>query len=169
MPVTPRKPVIFNAASKPWGSMLYSANNNQNQTIGKLGSAPTIAADIVATLKDSTVNPGTLAQLSMKWGCRSVMNGTYWDFFRKVAKQYRFNKFIETSRWDSLVECLYAGGLAACCVRGGFWARANNYILVYAIDEDSVYGTTAWVKEAKQPIYMFRRDIMRCFCFFPDT
>ena len=79
------QPKDFKQASKPWGPKMYSNHNDHSQTMANSGCGPTAMADIVYTLKDPSVDPWTLAQLSMQWGDRTDNSGTAWTFFRHVA------------------------------------------------------------------------------------
>ena len=159
-------PVIYDQADKRWGKNMYSSRGDHHQNMERTGGAPTLAADIVATLKDSTANPWTLARLSLEWGCRTYMSGTGWPFFRKVAEHYGFSKFIESSDYDRMTECLDAGGYVVCNMTHGYWCRAMDYILAWKYDDAYVYGVTSRKSHReKQKIENFKKECRHYFCF----
>ena len=82
------QPVDYKQASKPWGPRMYSNHNDHSQTMANSGCGPTSAADVVATLKDKSVDPWTLAQLAMDWGDRTYSSGTAWSFFKYFTILY---------------------------------------------------------------------------------
>ena len=81
------KPVDYKQYDSKWAKKMYSNHGDKSQTIKSSGCGPTAMADIVATLIDSTVTPATLADLSMKWGCRTYSDGTAWSFFPKIVRK----------------------------------------------------------------------------------
>jgi hypothetical protein len=165
-----RHPVDYKQRDKRWGSELYSSHNDSCQTIASSGSAPTLCADIVATLKDPAVTPPILARQALEWGCRTRMSGTAWDFFKKVAEYYQFRKFVQSGKWEALIKCLNAGGYAVCMMRPGYWCKGGNYILAWKYDDKYVYAVDAWTKtKNKQLISDFVKESKMYFCFYPDA
>ena len=152
---------------KRWGNVMYSSHNDKHQTIASSGSAPTLCADIVATLKDSSVTPLTLAKLALEWGCRTYMSGTTWSFFAKVAERFGFTKFVQSQKWEALTDCIDAGGYVICSVKKGYWSRVGNYILVWKYDNDGIYGIGTERRKGEQGIDAFINDSKMYFCFYP--
>ena len=163
-----KKPIQYSQLDKRWAKKIYSSCGNKLQTMATSGSGPTLCADIVATMKDNAVNPWELAQLSLEWGCRTYMSGTSWDFFEKVAQHFDFKKFIRSVHFDSLNECLNAGGYVICSMKKGYWTRIGNYVLAWNIDSEYVYGIGTERREGMQAIEEFKRDAKAYFCFYPD-
>ena len=164
-----RKPIVFYQEDPRWGKMVYSSCGNKSQTMRSSGSAPTLAADIVATLKDKNADPWTLAQLALACGCRTRSTGTCWPFFAKVAEHYRFSKFVETSDWERMIECLDAGGYVICQMMRGYWTPVPNYILAWTYDSLYVYGIMGnRTRRERQRIEQFKAESRRYFCFYPD-
>ena len=162
------KPIDFKQESLPWRDYMYSSHGDMHQTMRTGGSAPTLCADIVATLKERNVDPWGLAQLSMEWGCRTYMSGTCYPFFAKVAQHYGFKKFVQTRDYDKLVDCLDAGGYVVCNTQG-YWAPRGNYILVWGYDDKYVYCIMAQkTKRYRQKIDEFKAQSKMYFCFYPD-
>ena len=159
----------FDQADPRWGKNMFSICGNTHQTIATSGSGPTIAADVVATLKDDCITPLELSLQAVKWGCRTHSCGTSWSFFAKVAEYYKFSGFVQSCRFECIPECLDAGGLVVCSMSNGYWTNAGcNYILCVLCDGSYMYGFTAHKPKLKsQPINNFRVELRQCFCFYP--
>ena len=71
-----KQPVDYKQYDSKWGSKMYSATGKSTQTVKTSGCGPTAAADVVATLKDSSVTPWTLCELYLKKGFRTASNST---------------------------------------------------------------------------------------------
>ncbi|MBR4635772.1 MAG: peptidoglycan-binding protein, partial [Clostridia bacterium] len=97
-----KKPVDYKQYDSKWAKVMYSNHSDTKQTIKSSGCGPTAMADIVATMVDSHVTPVTLAELSLKWGCRTYSDGTAWSFFPKIADYYGFSKYVKSSTLATL-------------------------------------------------------------------
>ena len=163
------KPVDYKQAAKPWGPRMYSNHNDHKQTMANSGCGPTACADVVATLKDKTVTPWTLAQLAMKWGDRTYNSGTAWSFFGHVADKYGFSKMVETKSFAALKACLDAGGYVVCSMVKGYWTTGGHYICAWKYDATYVYANDpASTTRKKQKVADFKAQCKRYFCFYPD-
>lgn len=162
------KPICFDQGAKPWRDNIYSNHGNTHQTMRSSGSAPTLCANIVASLKDNSVDPWQMARLSLEWGCRTYSSGTTWNYFAKVARHFKFRKYVESSKFESLIECLNAGGYIICSMRPGYWCKAGSYICAWKYDEKYVYCITGNGREDKQKISDFKNECKMYFCFYPD-
>lgn len=163
------KPVDYKQAAKPWGPRMYSNHNDHNQTMANSGCGPTACADVVATLKDKSVDPWTLAQLAMQWGDRTYNSGTAWTFFGHVAEKYHFVKMVETKSFAALKACLDAGGYVVCSMGKGYWTSGGHYICAWMYDNTYVYcNDPASSSRKKQKIADFKKQSKRYFCFYPD-
>lgn len=163
------QPVDYKQGAKPWGPKMYSNHNDKNQTMANSGCGPTSAADVVATLKDPSVTPWTLAQLSMEWGDRTYNSGTAWSFFKHVADYYKFAKFVQTSNLDALKACLNAGGYVVCSMGPGYWTKGGHFICAWKYDSTYVYcNDPASSTRKKQKISEFMKERKQFFCFYPD-
>ena len=161
------QPVDYKQADSRWGKKNYTSCGNKKQTMANSGCGPTSAADVVATLKDSSVNPWTLAQLSMKWGCRTKSSGTSWDFFKKVANHYGFSKFVQTKSLDALKACLDAGGYVVCSMGPGYWTKGGHYICAWKYDKTYIYcNDPASKTRKKQKLTDFTKQRKQFFCFY---
>lgn len=164
-----KKPIVFDQGDQRWGENMYSIHNDKYQTMRRTGSAPTLAADVVATLKGEDVTPWDLAQLALETGYRSYMSGTTYGFFEQVFKRYGIRGFVRSTKFDSLTACLDAGGLVICSMKAGYWSPVWNYILAWDYDDKYVYCVESYKsKRDKQPIDDFKKDAKMFFCFYPD-
>ena len=163
------QPVDYKQADPRWGKKNYTSCGNKSQTMANSGCGPTAAADVVATLKDPSVTPWTLAQLSMQLGCRTKSSGTSWDFFKKVAAHYGFSKFVQTKSIDALKACLDAGGYVVCSMGPGYWTKGGHYICAWSYDKTYIYcNDPASTKRKKQKLTDFMKERKQFFCFYPD-
>ena len=163
------RPITYNQAEEPWGKRIYSNCNNPRQTMASSGSAPTLCADIIATLKNKNVDPWLMAQLSMKWNCRTNNSGTRWNFFSMVAEYFGISKFIQSQRFEVLTDCIDAGGYVICSMKEGYWFRFPNYICAWNYDNEYVYAIDSHNnRKNKQRINDFREQSKMYFCFYPD-
>lgn len=162
--------IVFDQTDQRWGNRMYSTHNDPHQTMATSGLAPTLCASIVAALIDNTVDPWTLAQLSMAWGCRTHSYGTGWSFFQKVAEHYRFRRFVRSSDIRQLKACLRAGGYVICNVRNSpwsYWHDLGDYILVHSYHNGTVYAFGFRGRRHGQPANSFISDLRMCFCYYP--
>lgn len=163
-----KKPVDYKQYDSKWASKIYSNHNSKSQTMKSSACGPTAAADIVATLKDSSVTPWTLAQLYMQHGFRTNNSGTSWDAFEWTAKKYGFSKFIETTSLNTLKACLDAGGYVVCSMGPDYWTKGGHFICAWKYDKTYIYANDpASSKRTKQKQSEFLDDRKRFFCFYP--
>ena len=161
------RPIDFKQWDRRWANEMYSSHNDKHQTMRNSGSGPTLAADIVATLKDGSVTPMTLARQAVEWGYRTYNCGTGWGFFAEVAIHYGFRRFVETNNFDMLKDCIDAGGYVVCNMAPGYWGRNTNYVLAWAYDDRYVYCNHAEKNKYRQCVDGFIADCKRYFCFYP--
>lgn len=148
--------------------MMYSASNDMYQTMANSGAGPTAAADVVATMKDDTVTPWTLAELALKWGCRTRFSGTSYSFFGEVAKHYGFKKFVETNDWAQVEECVGSGGLVVCVMAPGFIGLNGAFVVVYKHTDRYVYFYTTVGVAKRCKADEFKVSGKRYFCYYPE-
>lgn len=168
--VTFKQPVDYKQGNSKWGSKIYSNHNSKSQTMANSGCGPTACADVVATLKDKSVTPWTLAQLYMKWGYRTDNSGTAWGAFKKTAEYYKFSKFVQSSSWSALTACLDAGGYVVCSMGPGYWTKGGHFICAWKYDKTYIYcNDPASSSRKKQKISEFKQQRKQYFCFYPDA
>ena len=111
-----------------WSSKMYSSVGNFSQTIGTSGCGPTSAAMIVTATK-GTITPDTMADLFVKYGYRSVNNGTYWSAFRAVADEFNIG-YTETTDIQRALQLLQSNHyVVASCVNGLFTTGGHFIVL----------------------------------------
>lgn len=165
-----RQPVDYKQADPRWGRKMYSNHGDKSQTMANSGCGPTACADVVATLKDPSVDPWTLAQLSMEWGDRTYNSGTAWSFFKHVAEKYGFSKYIQSGSYSALTACLDAGGYVVCSMGKGYWTRGGHYICAWKYDGTYTYANDpASSTRKKQRTSEFKSQCKQYFCFYPDA
>ena len=122
-----KQPVNYKQYDSRWGNIKYTKNNtySSKQTIRNSGCGPTSMADIVATFWDKKITPKEMAALSVKHGYRTENSGTAWDYFGFVAKQYKAKKFIQTSSFETMRNCLATGGLVVVSFRPSKWTKGG--------------------------------------------
>ena len=168
-PGTFTQPVDYKQGAKPWGPRMYSNHNDHHQTMANSGCGPTACADAIATLKDPTVDPWTLAQLAMEWGDRTYNSGTAWTFFKHVAEHYGFSKFVQSGSYSALTACLDAGGYVVCSMKKGYWTNGGHFICAWKYYDTYTYANDpASSSRKKQKTAQFKSECKQYFCFYPD-
>lgn len=163
-----KQPVDYKQYDTKWGSKIYSNHNSKKQTMKSSACGPTAAADIVATLKDNSVTPWTLAQLYMQNGFRTNNSGTAWGAFKWTAEKYGFSKFIQTSSLNTLKACLDAGGYVVCSMGPGYWTSGGHFICAWKYDKTYIYcNDPASSSRKKQKQGDFLKQRKQFFCFYP--
>lgn len=163
-----KQPTDYKQYDSKWASNMYSSTNTKSQTMKSSGCGPTSAADIVATVKDKSVTPWTLAQMYMKQGFRTANSGTSWAAFKWTAQKYGFSKFIQTSSLATLKACLDAGGYVVCSMGPGYWTSGGHYICAWKYDNTYIYcNDPASSKRVKQNQTDFMKQRKQFFCFYP--
>ena len=161
------QPVDYKQYDKKWASIMYSNHGDKKQTIKSSGCGPTSMADIVATLIDSKVTPATLAELSMKWGCRTYSSGTAWSFFPKIAEYYAFSKYVKSATLATLKSCLDSGGYVVASMGKGYWTSGGHYICIWKYDDKYIYANDpASGSRKKQNATDFMKQRKCFFCFW---
>jgi len=121
------QPVNYKQYDSRWGSVVYTKNNtyNKNQTIKSSGCGPTSMADIVATWWDKSITPKEMCALSVANGYRTTNSGTAWNFFEFVAKKYKASKFVQTSSFTTMQNCLASGGYVVVSFKESKWTNGG--------------------------------------------
>ena len=163
-----KQPVDYKQGDSRWGKKMYSCYGNKNQTMANSGCGPTAMANIVATLKDSSIDPYDLAEFAMANGHRSKSGGTKWSFFPDIQEKFGFSKMIEASTLAALKACLDAGGYVVCSMGPGYWTSGGHFITAWKYDDTYIYANDpASSKRKKQKIADFMDERKRFFCFYP--
>jgi GH25 family lysozyme M1 (1,4-beta-N-acetylmuramidase) len=148
---------------------MYSNHGDKNQTMSNSGCGPTADADVVATLIDPSVDPWTLAQLSLDMGDRTYDEGTKWTLFKPhTAEAYGFHKVVQSANMDVAKACLDAGGYVVCSMKPGYWTKNGHFICAWKYDDEYMYANDpASSDRKKQPISQFKEECKQYFGFYP--
>lgn len=167
---TYKQPVDYKQGDKRWGSKMYSNHNDPNQTMSNSGCGPTADADVVATLKDPSVDPWTIAQLSMEWGDRTANKGTAWTLFKPHTQDYyKFVKVVKSANYAAFQACVDAGGYVVCSMAPGYWTKQGHFICAWKYDKTYTYANDpASSTRKKQKTAQFKQECKQYFCFYPD-
>ena len=161
------QPIDYKQYDSRWGSIVFTSTGNKSQTIRNSGCGPTAAADVVATLKDKSVTPKTLAALAVNKGYRTANSGTAWGFFKYLAQVYGFSKFVQTSSLATMKACLDAGGYVVCSMGPGYWTSGGHYICAWKYDSAYIYcNDPASSKRKRQKQADFLKQRKQFFCFY---
>lgn len=161
------KPKDFKQYGSPWGKKMYSSVKDKSQTMSNSGCGPTAAANIVATVKDSTVDPWVLAQIAMEKGYRTRSSGTAWGFFKHIADRYGFSKFVQTSSMETMKACLDAGGYVVASMGPGYWTKGGHFITLWKYEGGYIYANDpASASRKKQKENAFKSQRKQFFCFW---
>lgn len=161
------KPVDYKQYDSKWAKKMYSNHNDKSQTMKSSACGPTSMADIVATLIDSKITPPDLADLSMKWGCRTYSSGTAWSFFPKIAEHFGFSKYVKSSTLAALKSCLDSGGYIVASMGKGYWTNGGHFICVWKYEGGYIYANDpASSKRTKQKETDFMKQRKAFFCFW---
>lgn len=165
------QPKDFKQYNSRWGSVTYTKNNtyNKNQTIRNSGCGVTAMADIVATWWDKTVTPVDMAKLSVSNGFRTENSGTAWDFFSFCAKKYKAKKFVQTSSFATMQNCLATGGYVVVSFRPSKWTKSGHFCVLWKDDGKTIYvndPASASSARAKGTYSEVKNAAKQYFCFW---
>lgn len=177
------KPVSYLQTDPKWKNYNYSAKG-EKKTIGNAGCGVTVAAMVIATLKDKNVTPVTTAEWSMAHGYKSLNQGTYYTYFVPQFKQYGitcrllnssnlYGKSSSSAHTEAL-NALKKGNWIIAVMGKGHWTSTGHFILLYKYENGYVYindpaSTKAdrikntWDLFSKQVKYMWIIDVPDSF------
>lgn len=177
------KPISYLQTDPKWKNHNYSAKG-EKKTIGSSGCGVTVAAMVIATLKDKNVTPITTAEWSMTHGYKALNQGTYYTYFVPQFKQYGitcrqlnssnlYGKSSSSAHTEAL-NALKNGNWVIACMGKGHWTSTGHFILLYKYENGYVYindpaSTKAdrikntWNLFAKQVKYIWVIDVPESF------
>ena len=162
-----KQPVDYKQGDKRWGRIVYTSCGNKKQTIANSGCGPTSMADIVATMKDSRVTPVEMCAYAVKHGYRTRNSGTSWGFFKAIAREYSFAKFIQTKSMATLKAGLDSGAFAVASMGPGYWTKGGHFICVWKYDDTYIYANDpASSSRKKQKHAAFEKERKQFFLFW---
>lgn len=142
------KPVNYLQTDPKWKNHNYSAKG-ESKTIGSSGCGVTVAAMIIATLKDENVTPVTTAEWSMTHGYKALNQGTYYTYFVPQLSEYGitckrlntanlYGQSSSTAHTEAL-NALKNGNWVIGCMGKGNWTSSGHFILLYKYENGYVY------------------------------
>ena len=164
------KPISYLQTDSKWKTHNYSAKG-EKKTIGSAGCGVTVAAMVIATLKDKNVTPVTTAEWSMAHGYKALNQGTYYTYFVPQFNQY--GKSSSSAHTEAL-NALKRGNWVIAVMGKGHWTSSVHFILMYKYENGYVYindpaSTKAdrvkntWDLFAKQVKYLWTIDVPNNF------
>lgn len=172
-------PVSYMQTDSQWKNYNYSATG-ESKTIGSAGCGVTVAAMVIATLKDKSVTPIITAEWSMAHGYKALNQGTYYTYFVPQLSEYGitckrlntanlYGQSSSTAHTEAL-NALKNGNWVIACMGQGNWTSSGHFILVYKYEDGYVYindpaSTNAervkntWDLFAKQVKYLWTVDV----------
>ncbi len=119
-----------------WASQLYTSKNDNSQTIGSSGCAPTTASMIVTATR-GVITPDKMSELFVRYNYRSANNGTYLSAFRAVADEFNI-EYEETYKLDRAVELLNNNHYLAVSCGNGLFTSNGHLIMIYGIEGNTL-------------------------------
>ena len=135
------QPVIYRQYDSRWGSVVFTRKNtyNKKQTIANSGCGPTSMAMIVATWWDKKITPVEMCKLAVDNNFRTYNSGTDWAFFKFCAQKYKASKFIQTSSFETMRNCLVEGGYVVVLFGPGKFTNGGHYCVAWKDDGNKIY------------------------------
>lgn len=119
-----------------WKTHPYTSTGNRSQTIGRSGCGPTSAAMVVTAIK-GTITPEKMGDLFVKYGYRSVNNGTYLSAFRFTADVFDI-EYKETYKLDEAINLLRNNHYVVVSCGNGLFTTGGHFIVLVGIDGDTI-------------------------------
>ena len=126
-------------------------------------------ADIVATWWDKKITPVELCALSVKHGFRTTNSGTSWSFFQFIGQQYHCSKFVQTSSFATMQNCLATGGYVVVSFKKSKWTNGGHFCCLWKDDGKYIYvndPASASSSRAKGTYSEVKAAAKQYFCFW---
>lgn len=119
-----------------WRYYPYTSTGNTSQTIGSSGCGVASATMIIDSIVGN-VSVTDVADTFVKYGYRSANNGTYWSAYRAIADEFNI-EYQETSNFETMLNKLRNNNYVICSVGNGLFTKGGHYIVIYAVDNDTL-------------------------------
>lgn len=119
-----------------WRYKMYSSVGDSSQTIGVSGCGPTCASMVVTATK-GTITPPEMCDLFVKYGYRSVNNGTYWSAFRFVADAFNIG-YQETTDIQKALQLLESQNYVVASCGNGLFTTGGHFILLTKVENGMI-------------------------------
>jgi len=128
--------IYYSQHSPVYAHKPYTITGDPHQTIARSGCAPTCAAMIVSSLRE-TISPLTMANIFLEAGFRTEDTGTSWEAFDYIGKIWELETESIAS-FDNMISCLQTGGMVAVSLSEGFLANNGHIITLSSISKEGV-------------------------------
>lgn len=129
------KKIYYNQMDNRWVNYPYPAPGYENATVGSSGCAPTCAAMIVSSAKE-TIYPNQMADISRENGYR-VSGGTDAGLFPYVAQRWGLEYKTLKSSYEAFDACQNNWFVVILC-GAGLWTTSGHYILAVGTRNDEI-------------------------------
>lgn len=126
------KLVYYSQEDKRWASQLYSNRRDPKQTIGTSACGTTCFSMMASSLTDREVLPPEAAKWSVDHGYRTDNNGTAWNFFAAISKEYGLS-CKQTGSLDEAKKALASGAPVIAAMGPGHVTGGGHYISLVGI------------------------------------
>lgn len=113
----------------------YANNRYGNGTIATSGCGPTAMAMVLSSF-DKDVDPVTAANYSMSHGFYANGQGTSWDYFDSIAKEYGIKSQVIGTTARSIKKALSNGDKLIVSMAPGYFTKNGHFIVLSGITDD---------------------------------
>lgn len=113
----------------------YANNRYGNGTIATSGCGPTAMAMVLSSF-DKDVDPVTAANYSMSHGFYANGQGTSWDYFDSIAKEYGIKSQVIGTTARSIKKALSNGDKLIVSMAPGHFTKNGHFIVLSGITDD---------------------------------
>lgn len=119
-----------------WRYNMYSSVGDSSQTIGTSGCGPTSSAMVVSSIKGN-ITPKEMADLYVKYGYRSVNQGTYWSAFKWTADVFDIG-YSECYKLDDAIAKLKDNHYIIVSCNQGLFTYGGHFIVLTGVEGDYI-------------------------------
>lgn len=163
------QPKNYKQYDSRWGSVPYTVTGSKNQTIKSSGCGTTSMADIIATWWDKSITPKETSAWAVEHGYRTKNSGTAWEYFSRMAKEYKASKFVQTTSFATMRGCLADGGYVVVSFRPSKWTRNGHFCVLWKDDGKTIYvndPASSSSNRAKGTYNEVKAAAKQYFCFW---
>ena len=163
------QPISFLQHDPQWGDKPFTITRNKYQDMSSSGCGPTAAAMVVHYYSDDEITPVEIADYTVENGYRTRNEGTAHGLFGSLAEKYDI-EFYETYSDSEALNWMEnkEDPLIICAMGPGNWTRNGHYILLWKIDNGTVYINDPGSTENNRTENTFKRlssQARKYFCF----
>lgn len=176
------RPVYYLQTDSKWKSNSYAVDGERS-TIGSAGCGPTSMAMVLASIKNTYIDPLTTASWARMKGYKVYKSGTSYNYFEKQGAIYgvTVKRLTSSSIYhqpnnaihEQVRQALLKGNWVIACMGKGLWTSSGHYIVVYGYENGKVYiNDSASTKAARacNTWDKFKNEVKQYFVVeVPDT